>query len=623
MRLFKIIPYIVITLMSINCFSQDAKIIEMINNGNYEEAANVLSTGNSIEDMEIGDLSALGFCYINLKNYTDGERVYQEITSRKDANPINYAYYGEILLINEKYDQAKNAFEVFLEENPENLNAQIKLQSCDSLKAWQNYSTDVSIKPVKSINTQYEEKSSLFFDNKLVFVSNRIPETYRNKTDLSENLVQGYLISNDSLTLFQEDLLDSYTCEAMDYSAASNMLAFTLRKKKKFMVETEFSEADIFFRNLDEKTDSLIEFSWEEKPENISTAHPAFANNGKRLYFTSDMDDGYGGSDLYYSDFKDGKWSKPVNLGKTINTEKHDVFPVVDGDTILYYSSDGMPGYGNLDIFKSRITGNELSQPLNMKAPINSIGNDFSYYKTDKYSGYLTSNRSELSQGLNDILRHKRPEPVIEEPEEEPEEPEKPEEILVFNPENFHLDPVFFDLNKNEIDKTFYEALDQIADTLKFYDDLSLRLTGHADAKGPSSFSNDLAEKRANAVKNYLEDKGVKTNKLTTDNAGITKDRNVDGITYHVQIGTSTKDNATEWYADLIDNSYKIIPFEKGQYTLYTIGQIKSKDKALALKKEIGNNYNIKPLVICSCKGKLLSNCYYALNRRVEFSWIK
>ncbi|MFO7789718.1 MAG: OmpA family protein, partial [Bacteroidales bacterium] len=401
----------------------------------------------------------------------------------------------------------------------------------------------------------------------------------------------------------------------------TDMLAFTLRKKKKFMVETDFSEADIFFRKLDDEADSLIEFKWKDMPENVSTAHPAFANNGNRMYFTSNMDDGYGGSDLYYSDFKDGKWSKPVNLGETINTKKHDVFPVVDGDTILYYSSDGLPGYGNLDIFKTKITGDELSRPVNMKAPVNSIGNDFSYYKTDEYTGYLTSNRSDLSQGLNDIFRHERPEPVIEEPEEE--ELEEPEEILVFNPENFQPHPVFFDINKKEIDKVFYDALDQIADTLKLYDDLSLRLTGHADAKGPSSFSTDLAEKRAAAVKNYLKDKGIKPDKLITDNAGVTKDRNVEGITYHVQIGTSTKDDATDWYAGLIDHSHKITSFEKGQYTLYAIGNFKSKDKAFALKKEIEDTYNIDPLVICSSKDKLLTNCYYALNRRVEFSWIK
>ncbi len=621
MRLEKFLYVLIITLLSsLHCFSQDSKIIEMMNDGEYEEVVQILSTGKSLEKMELGNLSALGLSYIKLKNYTDAELVYQEITSRRNANIKHSTYYGEILFINKKFDKAKEAFNTFLEAHPDNKDALLKIQSCDSVKKWQNYSTDVTIDNIENLNTPYEEKSSLRIDDKMVFVSNRIPKAYRNNPDLSKNALLGYLIMNDSLEVFQEDLMKDYTCQAMDYCAATDMLAFTLRKKKKYLEEVELSKAGIYFRNLNAESDSLILFHWDDCPEDINIAHPAFSVDGKRLYFASDMPGGQGGNDLYYSDFKNGKWSEPVNLGEHINTNRHEVYPVAGGDTVLYYSSDGMPGYGNLDVFMSEIQGDNFGKPVNLKAPVNSIGNDFSYYKTDEYRGYLTSNRSSMSKGMNDLFKHERPEPVIVEKEEEPEE--EPEEILVFNPENFKPHPVFFDINKAEIDEVFSAVLNQIADTLKTYDDISLCVIGHSGTKGPVKFSKKLAGERAENIKSYLIEKGVDKDRITTKNAGITKDRNVDGVDYHVQIGSLKASDAKKWYADKLENNYNIHRFKNGEYSVYAVGNCRNKKEAQKLKDTIESEYGLESLlVICSSKDKLLADCYYAFNRRVSFEW--
>lgn len=126
---------------------------------------------------------------------------------------------------------------------------------------------------------------------------------------------------------------------------------------------------------------SLMEFEWEGMPEEINLAHPAFANEGRRLYFVSDMNGGFGANDIWYSEFVDSKWQTPVNAGETINTSGNELFPVVYNDN-LFFSSDGRAGYGNLDIY---LSVNE-SEPVNMKAPINSKGNDFSFQISDQYN---------------------------------------------------------------------------------------------------------------------------------------------------------------------------------------------------------------------------------------------
>ena len=89
--------------------------------------------------------------------------------------------------------------------------------------------------------------------------------------------------------------------------------------------------------------------------DDIGAGHPALSKDGKTLYFSSNLEDGFGGSDLYSSVLgEDGKWQEPINLGGYINTPGDEVFPVLN-DTVLYYSTNGKAGFGGLDIFKANI----------------------------------------------------------------------------------------------------------------------------------------------------------------------------------------------------------------------------------------------------------------------------
>ncbi|QMU64918.1 MAG: OmpA family protein [Flavobacteriaceae bacterium] len=138
--------------------------------------------------------------------------------------------------------------------------------------------------------------------------------------------------------------------------------------------------------------------------DDYSTGHPALSPNEKELYFVSDMPGGYGHTDIYkVAILPEGTYSRPVNLGKKINTEGREMFPFVSNDNQLFFSSDGHLGIGLLDIFKSEIHTNSYSEPMNLEVPFNSLKDDFAFtIDTSKNNGYFSSNR-EGGKGDDDI----------------------------------------------------------------------------------------------------------------------------------------------------------------------------------------------------------------------------
>ena len=126
---------------------------------------------------------------------------------------------------------------------------------------------------------------------------------------------------------------------------------------------------------------------------NSSTADefsPVFSPDGQTLYFASTRKGGLGGSDLYKATMESpGRFASPENLGDQVNTVGNENFPAISPDGILYFSSDGHPGLGKLDIFKL-----EKGKVMNLGSPINSAGDDFAPFFTDKRTGVLSSNRA-------------------------------------------------------------------------------------------------------------------------------------------------------------------------------------------------------------------------------------
>jgi outer membrane protein OmpA-like peptidoglycan-associated protein len=126
--------------------------------------------------------------------------------------------------------------------------------------------------------------------------------------------------------------------------------------------------------------------------------------NGDRLYFTSNRKGGVGGLDLYacYRQ-EDGKWSRPQNLGETVNTPKNEKTPFIHSDSeTLYFTSDGHPGLGGFDIFyaKANLTDSTWNMPENIGFPINSKDDDLGLFVSlDGLTGYFASNKLRKGNG--------------------------------------------------------------------------------------------------------------------------------------------------------------------------------------------------------------------------------
>jgi outer membrane protein OmpA-like peptidoglycan-associated protein len=149
--------------------------------------------------------------------------------------------------------------------------------------------------------------------------------------------------------------------------------------------------------------------------DNYQTGHPALNSKENKLYFTSDMPGSLGATDIFVVDINsDGTYGEPVNLGPNVNTRRKEMFPFINENNVLYFSSNGyQDGKGQLDIYATKIIGKEAIEPaINLGSPINSKSDDFSFVKkSGEKWGHFSSNR-EGGKGDDDIYYFEELAPV-------------------------------------------------------------------------------------------------------------------------------------------------------------------------------------------------------------------
>lgn len=259
------------------------------------------------------------------------------------------------------------------------------------------------------INTKYEDFGTTFYGkDKIIFSSSRPKPGTILQSKWKENgqpfldLYEGTINEDGSISdvkLFSKTLNTKFHEATVSFSPDQKVVYFT----RDFFVDKKLQKDDTGVTHLAiMKANVSPDGQWtdiEPLPFNnaaYSCGHPSVNKDGTKLYFTSDMPGTIGGTDIFVVEIlPDGTYGVPKNLGKKINTLGKEMFPHIDKEDILYFSSDSRKeGMGGLDVYAVKIYPNAVSDVLHLGAPVNSEQDDFAYIlKNDTHEGYFSSNR--------------------------------------------------------------------------------------------------------------------------------------------------------------------------------------------------------------------------------------
>ncbi len=346
----------------------------------------------------------IAFAYRKLKDYPNAEVYYAKATELNPAESSNFLYYGQTLKNNNKVKEAKAQFEKFVAKNPNSFMGKLMVQSCGDIRDWEVEEKAFEVANLKNINTEDADFCPLVYEKGIVFVSERgVDLVNENHYGMSNQPYLSIFFAREDKQYrkakhFSNQLNSLYHDGPISISSDGKTIYFT-RVDKKEQGKNYTNRLKIYSASLDGKKWKNVT-PFPHNSSSYSVAHPWISEDGKQLFFASDMSGGQGGMDLYVSTKNGEEWGKPVNLGKGVNTAENEVFPYYRKGT-LYFSSEGHSGYGGLDVY-SVTEADKWQNPVNLKSPLNSSKDDFGIFYKDDENGYFSSNR-EGGLGSDDI----------------------------------------------------------------------------------------------------------------------------------------------------------------------------------------------------------------------------
>ncbi len=380
--------------------------------------------GKSVEKEKA--LLQLANCYRIIGEFEEAEKTYQKILKNKKTPASSYFDYGLALKASSKYLEAITVFEKYRSKVPaDSANANRMIKSCLMAQQWLDEPVEYDVKLVDKFSTESPDFAAGYYMDGVYFCSSRegSKKPLLNFSGGSPNPALDYYYSfmnvpTDSIKTPEPFPGNLNTVEHEGpgtFSPNFDKLYFTKSVIGNKSKETKrLKTLQVYVTEKDSANNWLIAKSaFDFNSSSYSVGHPSLSKDGKRIYFMSDMPGGIGGTDLYYVDLqKNGKWGKPKNLGKPINTVGNELFPYISEDSTLFFSSNMHPGMGKLDVFYSKPKNDtSWTEPLNMRAPINTIGDDFAFVKDNKKNrGFLSSDRFN-GKGADDIYTFSHIEP--------------------------------------------------------------------------------------------------------------------------------------------------------------------------------------------------------------------
>ena len=394
-------------------------------------------------------------------SYVDAIKIYERIAQKGFVNQEMLQSLGNAYYYNAEYKKALPWYEQLFQEGKYKVKPEYYYRYAQTLKSVGDYTqADKMMAKFVELTNANDTRAALFEENKdyrTVIKNNSGRFQLNNASINTENSEYGTALYGDKIVFAGatdarkakhgvsqwtgESFYDLYEAEHFDQKLGS-------RKPFSSSINTQFNESTpvftkdgntmYFTRNnyVNKKLGSDIENTillkilratkdkngnWGDivevpfNSDQYNVAHPALSPDEKYLYFASDMPGSFGNSDIFRVEILgDNQYGTPENLGNIINTAGRESFPYISKDNVLYYSSDGIPGLGGLDIFAVKFNADgSTSKPVNIGMPGNSADDDFCFvFNSDSKIGFLTSNRPG-GKGKDDIYSFHEDKPLL------------------------------------------------------------------------------------------------------------------------------------------------------------------------------------------------------------------
>ena len=351
--------------------------------------------------------------YFKTGDYTNAEKYYGEVAQSAGRNSEDIYNYASILKMNQKYNEADKWMDKFCKIEKGDSRTVLYMQNKNLVNELLNDSKQFIIKNI-DINTSAQDFGTAFYGKtQVVFASTRSQLKFIKRIwNWNEKPFLDLYIAdfNDSQLInikkFKKKFNKKYHEGPASFNKSADFIAYTSNNYKSRSKDGIVKLQILTSKKKDNqwRCPVLLKFNSNE----YSVGHPALTEDGKTMYFASDMLGGYGKTDIYVTTKNEnGEWSNPVNLGKSINTEGNEMFPFIHKNNYLFFASDGLPGIGGLDIFMSEKKAEKWSHSRNLGNPINSNYDDFAFIlDEDMKSGFFSSNRKG-GKGNDDIYYFK------------------------------------------------------------------------------------------------------------------------------------------------------------------------------------------------------------------------
>lgn len=357
-------------------------------------------------------LEYLAYASLYSKDYPAALTYFRQLAFDRKANPDYYLEYGKLLKNQGLYKDAKPWFIQYLRSNPGSMEVRQLLKSCDISGELLNNPLGFGVSPWKHNSSQMEFSPSAYKGG-WVFTSNRVKDLDGENYGWDNLPFLKLMFVSDSTSpeTFSYRLAGEYHTGPVDFTEDGNRIYLTRNYAeggKSITDEKGVTRLMVLYADY-------IDGKWS-KPKSVnfnskeySVGHPCLSRDGSLLYFASDMPGGEGGSDIWMvRKVSANEWSAPENLGPKVNSSGNELFPTLFADTLLNFSSDYLPGLGGMDIFYSIWKAGNWSYPVNLGYPVNSFKDDFGMeYSKDGSSGFIASNRSG-GKGFDDLYTFRK-----------------------------------------------------------------------------------------------------------------------------------------------------------------------------------------------------------------------